>query len=103
MGFRRFEQGQPTMEGACSGIRTDEILGPALAIGSCRTRGGRDLQQRIRDYANNRMATIPTYLIGSDCGMYIIGTDKSCELSGNGQIVFTNPTNSCVGAIVWKR
>ena len=65
--------------------------------------GGRDLQQRIRDYANNRMATIPTYLIGSDCGMYIIGTDKSCELSGNGQIVFTNPTNSCVGVIVWKR
>ena len=35
--------------------------------------------------------------------MYIIGTDKSCDLSGDGQIVFTNPKNSCVGVIVFVR
>lgn len=39
---------------------------------------------------------------GSDCGMYIIGTDKSCDLSGDGQIVFTDPKDCCVGVIVLK-
>ena len=35
--------------------------------------------------------------------MYITETDKSCDLSGNGQIVFTNSDNSGVGVIVLKR
>ena len=38
-----------------------------------------------------------------DCGKYITRTDQSCDLSSNGQIVFTNPNNSCVGVIVLKR
>ena len=35
--------------------------------------------------------------------MYITGTHKSCDLSGNGQIVFTDSNNSGVGVIVLKR
>ncbi len=49
------------------------------------------------------MATIPSHVMQSDCRMYITGTHKSCDLSGNGQIVFTDSNNSGVGVIVLKR
>ena len=96
--FRRSGQGQPTMERCVQEFGQPRSQNPhrlSARVG----RGGRDLQQRVRDYAKNRMATIPTYLAGSDCGMYSIGTDKSCELSGNGPRYSTQftDTSSSVG------